>query len=117
MSSKNQTHGLILFVFCPFFQANEHRNEWFEGENFRRNHDLRAGCKIKYRFIYGCLEFTGVHKCTLDDSLFTIMEKIVKAEVHRLVVVDEEERVAGVISLSDILQVSTYSFHYCCLLS
>lgn len=29
---------------------------------------------------------------------------IVKAEVHRLVVVDKEERVAGIISLSDILK-------------
>lgn len=33
------------------------------------------------------------------------MEKIVKAEVHRLVVVDEKDRVVGIISLSDILQV------------
>ena len=33
------------------------------------------------------------------------MEKIVKAEVHRLVVVDAQDRVVGVISLSDILQV------------
>jgi len=32
------------------------------------------------------------------------MEKIVKAEVHRLVVVDEGDRVVGIISLSDILQ-------------
>jgi 5'-AMP-activated protein kinase regulatory gamma subunit len=31
------------------------------------------------------------------------MEKIVKAEVHRLVVVDDDNRVFGVISLSDIL--------------
>jgi 5'-AMP-activated protein kinase regulatory gamma subunit len=33
------------------------------------------------------------------------MEKQVKAEVHRLVVVDEQERVVGIVSLSDILQV------------
>jgi len=59
-------------------KGNEHRNEWFE----------------------------GVHKCTLDDTLFMIMEKIVKAEVHRLVVVEEDDRVVGVISLSDILQVN-----------
>jgi len=57
-------------------QANEHRNEWFE----------------------------GVHKCTLEETLFVIMERIVKAEVHRLVVVDEQDRVVGVLSLSDILQ-------------
>ena len=31
------------------------------------------------------------------------MESIVKAEVHRLVVVDDENKVCGVISLSDIL--------------
>lgn len=56
-------------------KANEHRNAWFE----------------------------GVQKCCLDESLFTIMERIVRAEVHRLVVVDENEKVIGIISLSDIL--------------
>uniref|UniRef100_A0A1B6CIP9 CBS domain-containing protein n=1 Tax=Clastoptera arizonana TaxID=38151 RepID=A0A1B6CIP9_9HEMI len=55
--------------------ANEHRNEWFE----------------------------GVHKCRLDETLFTVMEKIVRAEVHRLVVTDEEEKVIGILSLSDLL--------------
>ena len=56
-------------------KANEHRNAWFE----------------------------GVQKCSLDESLFTVMERIVRAEVHRLVVVDENEKVIGIISLSDIL--------------
>ncbi|XP_069162719.1 uncharacterized protein [Procambarus clarkii] len=57
-------------------KANEYRNEWFE----------------------------QVHSCTLDETLGTIMERIVRAEVHRLVVVDEKRRVVGVISLSDILK-------------
>ncbi|KAK5646018.1 hypothetical protein RI129_004482 [Pyrocoelia pectoralis] len=56
-------------------KANEHRNEWFE----------------------------GVHKCKLDETLFTIMERIVRAEVHRLVVVDDNDMVIGMISLSDLL--------------
>lgn len=56
-------------------KANEHRNAWFE----------------------------GVQKCSLDETLFTVMERIVRAEVHRLVVVDENERVIGIISLSDLL--------------
>ncbi|KAH8406746.1 hypothetical protein KR222_008809 [Zaprionus bogoriensis] len=56
-------------------KANEHRNEWFE----------------------------GVQKCNLDESLYKIMERIVRAEVHRLVVVDENRKVIGIISLSDIL--------------
>merc|ERR1712071_526746 len=57
-------------------QANEHRNPWFE----------------------------GVSKCNLDDPLISVMDKIVRAEVHRLVVVDNEDRVIGVVSLSDILK-------------
>lgn len=56
-------------------KANEHRNAWFE----------------------------GVQKCSLDETLFTVMERIVRAEVHRLVVVNENEKVIGIISLSDIL--------------
>ncbi|KAK7602449.1 hypothetical protein V9T40_008038 [Parthenolecanium corni] len=56
-------------------KANEHRNEWFE----------------------------GVHRCHLTDTLFSVLEKIVKAEVHRLVVVDKDEKVIGIISLSDLL--------------
>lgn len=56
-------------------EANEHKTDWFE----------------------------GVEKCLLDETLFTVMERIVRAEVHRLVVVDEEDHVLGVLSLSDIL--------------
>ncbi|XP_059470970.1 5'-AMP-activated protein kinase subunit gamma-2 isoform X3 [Neocloeon triangulifer] len=56
-------------------KANEHRNEWFE----------------------------GVTKCKMDETLFAVMERIVRAEVHRLVIVDDEDRVIGVISLSDLL--------------
>ncbi|XP_071451748.1 uncharacterized protein SNF4Agamma isoform X2 [Hetaerina americana] len=56
-------------------KANEHRNEWFE----------------------------GVQKCRLDETLFTVMERIVRAEVHRLVIVDDDEKVIGMISLSDLL--------------
>ncbi|KOB77449.1 AMP-activated protein kinase gamma subunit [Operophtera brumata] len=46
-------------------KANEHRNEWFE----------------------------GVQKCTLDETLFNVMERIVRAE----------DKVIGIISLSDLL--------------
>lgn len=47
--------------------------------------------------------FEGVVKCKLDDTLGTIIGRIVKAEVHRIIVVDEEDKVIGVVSLSDIL--------------
>lgn len=45
----------------------------------------------------------GVAKCYKNESLSVCMERIVKAEVHRLVVVDQDENVIGVVSLSDLL--------------
>lgn len=44
-----------------------------------------------------------VAKCYKNESLAICMERIVKAEVHRLVVVDHDEHVIGVLSLSDLL--------------
>lgn len=44
-----------------------------------------------------------VAKCYKNESLSTCMERIIKAEVHRLVVVDNDEHVIGVLSLSDLL--------------
>lgn len=49
-----------------------------------------------------CVE--GVIKCHPDESLETIIDRIVKAEVHRLVLVDRSDVVKGIISLSDLLQ-------------
>lgn len=39
----------------------------------------------------------------MDETLYTILERIVRAEVHRLVIVDEQRKVIGIIALSDIL--------------
>lgn len=47
--------------------------------------------------------FEGVVKCKLDDTLGTVIHKIVKAEVHRIIVVDDDDKVIGIVSLSDIL--------------
>ncbi|KAM9766755.1 5'-AMP-activated protein kinase subunit gamma-1 isoform 6-T6 [Menidia menidia] len=46
----------------------------------------------------------GVIKCHLDETLETIIDRIVTAEVHRLVLVDRADVVKGIISLSDLLQ-------------
>ncbi|KAI3365944.1 hypothetical protein L3Q82_009776 [Scortum barcoo] len=49
----------------------------------------------------------GVMKCYPDETLETIIDRIVKAEVgavHRLVLVDRADVVKGIISLSDLLQ-------------
>ncbi|CAF1465871.1 unnamed protein product [Rotaria magnacalcarata] len=44
-----------------------------------------------------------VAKCYKNETLAACMERIIKAEVHRLVVVDNDEHVIGVLSLSDLL--------------
>ncbi|KAF8783190.1 5'-AMP-activated protein kinase subunit like protein [Argiope bruennichi] len=42
--------------------------------------------------------------CTMDETLQTVITKFVTRKVHRLVVIDARRGVAGMISLSDILQ-------------
>ncbi|XP_060888688.1 5'-AMP-activated protein kinase subunit gamma-1 isoform X1 [Labrus mixtus] len=48
--------------------------------------------------------FEGVLKCYPDETLDAILDRIVTAEVHRLVLVDRADVVKGIISLSDLLQ-------------
>ncbi|GLD56658.1 5'-AMP-activated protein kinase subunit gamma-1-like protein [Lates japonicus] len=49
-----------------------------------------------------CVE--GVLKCYPHETLETIIDRIAKAEVHRLVLVDSDDVVRGIVSLSDLLQ-------------
>ncbi|XP_060784823.1 5'-AMP-activated protein kinase subunit gamma-3b isoform X6 [Neoarius graeffei] len=49
-----------------------------------------------------CIE--GVLKCYPHETLETIIDRIAVAEVHRLVLVNEQDMVRGIISLSDLLQ-------------
>ncbi|KAH8171015.1 CBS domain-containing protein [Sarocladium implicatum] len=46
----------------------------------------------------------GIYTCHQDDRLESIFDTIRKSRVHRLIVVDDENRLKGVISLSDILK-------------
>jgi len=47
--------------------------------------------------------FEGVHTCLETDTLLSIMETIKMMTLHRLLVVDKEGRLKGILSLSDIL--------------
>ncbi|XP_038136051.1 5'-AMP-activated protein kinase subunit gamma-1 isoform X4 [Cyprinodon tularosa] len=49
-----------------------------------------------------CVE--GVIKCFPEESLEMVIDRIVKSEVHRLVLVDRFDVVKGIVSLSDLLQ-------------
>ncbi|KAE8278463.1 5'-AMP-activated protein kinase subunit gamma-2 [Larimichthys crocea] len=51
----------------------------------------------------------GVIKCYPHETLETIIDRIVRAEVHRLVLVDRADVVKGIISLSDLLQAMVLS--------
>ncbi|RDW94797.1 putative nuclear protein SNF4 [Coleophoma crateriformis] len=48
--------------------------------------------------------FAGIYTCSEEDRLDSIFDTIRKSRVHRLVVIDEDHHLKGVISLSDILQ-------------
>ncbi|KAG5841968.1 hypothetical protein ANANG_G00172690 [Anguilla anguilla] len=69
-------------------------------EKTYNNLDITVTQALKHRSQY----FEGVMKCNRLETLETIVDRIVKAEVHRLVVVDESGSIEGIISLSDILQ-------------
>lgn len=49
-------------------------------------------------------DFPGIYTCGEDDRLDSIFDTIRKSRVHRLVVIDDENRLKGIISLSDILK-------------
>lgn len=53
-------------------------------------------------------DFAGVHTCTDQDRLDTIMDTIRRSRLHRLFVVDENGRLKGIVTLSDILKYILY---------
>jgi len=69
-------------------------------ERTYNNLDITVEDALKYRGD----SFTGVLKCQPHETLYVIIERIAQGNVHRLVVVDGEDKVLGIISLSDILK-------------
>ncbi|KAL3230088.1 5'-AMP-activated protein kinase subunit gamma [Nakaseomyces bracarensis] len=49
-------------------------------------------------------EFEGVYTCTKNDKLSSILDNIRKSRIHRFFMVDEQGRLTGVLTLSDILR-------------
>uniref|UniRef100_A0A8C2NFV4 5'-AMP-activated protein kinase subunit gamma-1 n=1 Tax=Capra hircus TaxID=9925 RepID=A0A8C2NFV4_CAPHI len=71
-----------------------------KAEKTYNNLDVSVTKALQHRSHY----FEGVLKCYLHETLEAIINRLVEAEVHRLVVVDENDVVKGIVSLSDILQ-------------
>ncbi|XP_018647266.1 AMP-activated protein kinase, gamma regulatory subunit, putative [Schistosoma mansoni] len=65
--------------------------------------------------VYDALEYRRFNRdrylapltCLKTDSLQDVMVKIVESGVHRLIIIDENNKVEGIISLSDILKFLT----------
>jgi CBS domain-containing protein len=49
-------------------------------------------------------DFPGIYTCSEEDRLDSIFDTIRKSRVHRLIVIDDDSRLRGMISLSDILK-------------
>uniref|UniRef100_A0A6Q2XAT7 CBS domain-containing protein n=1 Tax=Esox lucius TaxID=8010 RepID=A0A6Q2XAT7_ESOLU len=86
--------GKVVDIYSKFDVIN------LAAEKTYNNLDITVTQALRHR----CQYFEGVMQCHKLDTLETIVDQIVKAEVHRLVVVDEHSAIEGIISLSDILQ-------------
>mmetsp|Transcript_27631 Transcript_27631/g.82752 ORF Transcript_27631/g.82752 Transcript_27631/m.82752 type:complete len:448 (+) Transcript_27631:71-1414(+) len=63
------------------------------------NLDVPVSVALKARHA----KFDGVRTCSLDDSLSDVLDRMVENDLHRLIIVDPQQRLIGVLSLSDIL--------------
>ncbi|XP_077979241.1 5'-AMP-activated protein kinase subunit gamma-1-like isoform X2 [Glandiceps talaboti] len=86
-------HGKVVDIYSKFDVIN------LAAEKTYNNLDITIKQALQHRETY----FEGVQQCKPTEKLVTIVERIVKAEVHRLVIVNKNEHVIGVVSLSDIL--------------
>ena len=49
-------------------------------------------------------DFPGIFTCSLHDNMSTIYDTIRRSRVHRFIVIDEESKLQGVVTLSDVLE-------------
>jgi len=85
--------GVLVDIYSKFDVIN------LAAENTYSNLDISLKMANERRAGF----FDGVHSCRGTESVFAVMDRIVKAEVHRLVVVDDEDKVQGIVTVSDII--------------
>jgi len=85
--------GRLLSIYCKFDVINLAATKTYT--------DLEVTLKeaTEHKLPY----FDGVHTCKGDETVLAVMEKLVKAEVNRLVVVDDNTKVVGIVTVSDII--------------
>ncbi|KAL8565182.1 hypothetical protein ACOMHN_003969 [Nucella lapillus] len=87
--------GIVCDIYAKFDVIN------LAAEKTYNNLDITVEQALRHRS--GGNNYEGVATCQEDDRMEDVIETIVKAEVHRLVAVDENRMVKGIVSLSDIL--------------
>uniref|UniRef100_A0A8C2J2N9 5'-AMP-activated protein kinase subunit gamma-1 n=1 Tax=Cyprinus carpio TaxID=7962 RepID=A0A8C2J2N9_CYPCA len=87
-------NGRVVDIYSKFDVIN------LAAEKTYNNLDITVTKALQHRSQH----FEGVLTCRANETLETIINRLVEAEVHRLVIVDEQEVVKGIVSLSDILQ-------------
>jgi 5'-AMP-activated protein kinase regulatory gamma subunit len=85
--------GRVVDIYAKFDVIN------LAAEKAYNNLDITVHEALKYRSGW----FEGVRTCSTEDSLAVVLDTLVKAEVHRMIITDGDKRVAGIVSLSDIL--------------
>lgn len=87
-------NGRVVDIYSKFDVIN------LAAEKTYNNLDITVTKALQHRSQH----FEGVLTCRATETLEAIINRLVEAEVHRLVIVDEQEVVRGIVSLSDILQ-------------
>uniref|UniRef100_A0A0B7B2T5 CBS domain-containing protein n=1 Tax=Arion vulgaris TaxID=1028688 RepID=A0A0B7B2T5_9EUPU len=103
--------GQVINIYAKFDVIN------LAADKSYNNLDITLGEALRSR--HNGEQGENVATCHQWETLGSVMEKIVKAEVHRLVVVDEDNHVEGIVSLSDLLTyivlrpMGSSSLHFC----
>ncbi len=57
-----------------------------------------------FPFLTSPQDFPGIFTCSLNDNMSTIYDTIRRSRVHRFIVIDEQRKLKGVVTLSDVLE-------------
>uniref|UniRef100_A0A4W4DZW4 5'-AMP-activated protein kinase subunit gamma-1 n=1 Tax=Electrophorus electricus TaxID=8005 RepID=A0A4W4DZW4_ELEEL len=87
-------NGRVVDIYSKFDVIN------LAAEKTYNNLDITVTKALQHRSQY----FEGVLTCQAHETLEAIINRLVEAEVHRLVMIDDHEVVKGIVSLSDVLQ-------------
>ncbi|XP_065843029.1 5'-AMP-activated protein kinase subunit gamma-1-like isoform X2 [Oscarella lobularis] len=94
--------GRVIDIYAKFDVMN------LAAEKTYNNLDISVKKALEHRGQW----YKGVYTCRASDTLRTVINRLVEKQVHRLVIVDAEERLEGVISLSDVLKFLVLDCHY-----